>query len=277
MADVISLSENDVIRVLTVDSTRMNSQMLADSLARDKRFRVSSAEPTQAAVMATVVTERPHVIVLSAALEQTSNRGFQVAREIHSTYPDIRMIMLLDSSERAAVVEAFHAGARGVFCRTESLKALAKCIHSIHMGQVWANSAELGYVLESFRGATSLALPQTGTAATLSKRERDVIRCVAEGLTNREIAQRLNLTEHTVKNYLFRIFDKLGVSSRVEVVLFAFSMTRSNAPQPSPVPASAPVAVAAASGVNGKIPSCLRPPVRPNAAIDRDLRRVRNF
>jgi len=56
----------------------------------------------------------------------------------------------------------------------------------------------------------------------LSARETDVVRCVAEGLTNREVAQRLKLTEHTVKNYLFRIFDKLGVSSRVEVVLYAF-------------------------------------------------------
>jgi DNA-binding CsgD family transcriptional regulator len=57
--------------------------------------------------------------------------------------------------------------------------------------------------------------------ALLSAREIDVVRCVAEGLSNREIAQRLSLREHTVKNYLFRIFDKLGVSSRVEVVLYA--------------------------------------------------------
>jgi DNA-binding CsgD family transcriptional regulator len=58
----------------------------------------------------------------------------------------------------------------------------------------------------------------------LSRREVEVVRCVAEGLSNREIAQRLGLTEHTVKNYLFRIFDKLGVSKRVEVVLYAYSL-----------------------------------------------------
>ena len=60
-------------------------------------------------------------------------------------------------------------------------------------------------------------------AVLLSRREQEVVRCVAEGLSNREIAQRLGLTEHTVKNYLFRIFDKLGVSKRVEVVLYAYS------------------------------------------------------
>jgi len=64
----------------------------------------------------------------------------------------------------------------------------------------------------------------TQGAALLSRREIEVVRCVAEGLSNREIAQRLGLTEHTVKNYLFRIFDKLGVSKRVEVVLYAYSL-----------------------------------------------------
>jgi DNA-binding NarL/FixJ family response regulator len=64
----------------------------------------------------------------------------------------------------------------------------------------------------------------------LTKRERDVVLCVAEGLSNREIAHRLKLTEHTVKNYLFRVFDKLGVSSRVEVVLYAFKLVRSPKP-----------------------------------------------
>jgi len=74
----------------------------------------------------------------------------------------------------------------------------------------------------------------------LSRREVEVVRCVAEGLSNREIAQRLGLTEHTVKNYLFRIFDKLGVSKRVEVVLYAYSL------------GSAAEIVGPSSGSNGK-------------------------
>jgi len=69
-------------------------------------------------------------------------------------------------------------------------------------------------------------------AALLSRREQEVVRCVAEGLSNREIAQRLGLTEHTVKNYLFRIFDKLGVSKRVEVVLYAYSLGNTLADEP---------------------------------------------
>jgi DNA-binding NarL/FixJ family response regulator len=132
--------------------------------------------------------------------------------------------MLLDTSERSQVVEAFRTGARGVFSRSESLTSLARCIQCVSEGQIWANSKELRYILEALGEALPLRVVDTRGAALLSRREVEVVRCVAEGLSNREIAQRLGLTEHTVKNYLFRIFDKLGVSKRVEVVLYAYSL-----------------------------------------------------
>jgi DNA-binding NarL/FixJ family response regulator len=132
--------------------------------------------------------------------------------------------MLIDSSENGQVVEAFRAGARGVFCRSESLMSLAKCIQCVSEGQIWANSRELRYLLEALGEALPMRVIDARGAALLSRRELEVVRCVAEGLSNREIAQRLGLTEHTVKNYLFRIFDKLGVSKRVEVVLYAYSL-----------------------------------------------------
>jgi DNA-binding NarL/FixJ family response regulator len=132
--------------------------------------------------------------------------------------------MLIDASEHKQVVEAFRAGARGVFCRSESLTSLAKCIQCVSEGQIWANSRELRYLLEALGEAMPLRVIDARGTALLSRRELEVVRCVAEGLSNREIAHRLGLTEHTVKNYLFRIFDKLGVSKRVEVVLYAYSM-----------------------------------------------------
>jgi DNA-binding NarL/FixJ family response regulator len=132
------------------------------------------------------------------------------------------------------VVEAFRAGARGVFCRSESLKSLARCIQCVSEGQIWANSKELRYLLEALGEALPLRVIDARGAALLSRRELEVVRCVAEGLSNREIAQRLGLTEHTVKNYLFRIFDKLGVSKRVEVVLYAYSLgSMAEVPEPS--------------------------------------------
>jgi DNA-binding NarL/FixJ family response regulator len=225
MAHAISLPESsEIIRVLAADSTRMNSQLLAGALERDKRFRVLDPASDAHSIVATVVKERPSVVVISAELEDSPRKGFEVARELRSAAPDTRVIMLLDASERAQVVEAFRVGARGVFCRSDSLKALAKCIGCVHQGQIWANSKELRFVLDALGEALPLRVVDARGTVLLSRREQEVVRCVAEGLSNREIAKQLGLTEHTVKNYLFRIFDKLGVSKRVEVVLYAYSL-----------------------------------------------------
>jgi DNA-binding NarL/FixJ family response regulator len=102
----------------------------------------------------------------------------------------------------------------------------------VDAGQVWASSSELQFVLEALTQPALAHLSSNGKSL-LSAREIDVVRCLAEGLTNREIARRLKLTEHTVKNYLFRIFDKLGVSSRVEVVLYALGGGAMHAPKAS--------------------------------------------
>jgi DNA-binding NarL/FixJ family response regulator len=202
----------------------MNSQLLAEVLIQDQSFRIIESEPTEAAILSAASTESPDVVLLSSVLQDSPTLGFQVARQLRAAHPQIRTILLLDVSERESVVEAFRAGARGVFPRTESLNNLGRCIRSTHAGQVWANSVELGYLLDALSEAMPVRWGDSASFPLLSKREQDVVRSVADGLSNREIARRLNLTEHTVKNYLFRIFDKLGVSSRVEVVLYAFRL-----------------------------------------------------
>ena len=220
----------------------MTTQLLVDALGRDAQFQMIESPSDASAILALVKAERPQIAVISAQFEKSE--GFNLVREIRVQSPATRVIVLLDSSERSTVTEAFRAGAQGVFCRTEPFRLLAKCIQCVASGQVWANSSEMHFVLEA------LAQPPFASCLNLnggllSARETDVVRCVVEGLTNREIAQRLTLTEHTVKNYLFRIFDKLGVSSRVEVVLYAFrnGNARHAAPIPSPRRLSPSVAI----------------------------------
>jgi|SRR5579863_5069523 len=207
------------LRVLAADSTSMSTQLLVGALARDAQFQMIESAPSAPLLLQLLKREKPHVAVVSAKFGD-SGHPFDLVREIRSQSPSTRVIVLLDASERSAVVEAFRAGAQGVFCRTEPFRLLSKCIQCVHQGQVWASSSELHFVLEALARPAFTSFQANG-ASLLSARETDVVRCVAEGLTNREIAQRLKLTEHTVKNYLFRIFDKLGVSSRVEVVLYA--------------------------------------------------------
>ncbi len=266
MAHPISLPQtSQSIRVLAADSTRMNNQLLTDALTRDKRFRVQEGEPSAAAIVAAAEAEMLDVVLLSPALEDNATMGFWVARQLRSARPETRIVMLLDTSDRGSVVEAFRAGARGVFCRSESLKSLAKCISCVHEGQIWASSKELRYLLEAFSEAMPMRLVDATGVSILSKREQDVVRCVAEGLSNREIASRLSLTEHTVKNYLFRIFDKLGVSSRVEVVLYAFSLDRASPHYAAPRGAAAP----GARALQRSVPKPAQPTGKP--AVSEEL------
>jgi DNA-binding NarL/FixJ family response regulator len=161
------------------------------------------------------------VAVIAARLEEDAPAGFGVTRLIRASHSNLNIIMLLDSSKPAMVVEAFRAGATGVFSRDQSSEQLCKCIHAVHQGQVWATNKELRFIIEALGPtprAEAICLRGPGL---LTKREESVVHLVAEGLTNRDISLQLHLSEHTVRNYLFRIFNKVGTSNRLELALYA--------------------------------------------------------
>jgi DNA-binding NarL/FixJ family response regulator len=227
------------ISVLVADENRMACQLLTSSLQRNNNFRVVGCATSMSEVMGFLHQEEAQVAVISANLQDGPMSGFQLLRELRASHPRTRTILLLDSSDRDLVVDAFRGGARGIFCRSQSFKMLCKCIVCVHQGQIWANNGELQFVLEALGQVAPLHIVNAKGKSLLSKREEQVVSCVAEGLTNREIAKQLNLSEHTVKNYLFRIFDKLGISGRVELVLYALSHREGEA-ENSPPPASQP-------------------------------------
>jgi len=110
----------------------------------------------------------------------------------------------------------------GSFVSTESpFRALCKCIQVVHRGEIWASAEQIGCVVESISQVPSLRVVNASGGKLLTPREEQVVALVAEGLQNRDIAQELHLSEHTIKKYLLRIFDKVGISTRVELVLYA--------------------------------------------------------
>ena len=234
MAQITALPNQDRIYVLAADSTSMSTQLLVDALARDGQLQMIESPSNSTAIINLIKCDRPQIAVISARLGETTGGAFDLVREIRVQSSSTRVIVLLDASEPTSVIEAFRAGAQGVFCRTEHFRLLSKCIQCVHQGQVWASATEFQFVIDAL-AKPPLADFHANGSSLLSAREIDVVRCVAEGLTNREIALRLKLTEHTVKNYLFRIFDKLGVSSRVEVVLYALG---NRGPRPAPASAN---------------------------------------
>jgi DNA-binding NarL/FixJ family response regulator len=202
----------------------MNSQLIVGALKRcHNNFEVYALASNSSLAFSDLQNYRPDVAVISARLEDGPLKGFKVLHELHSSASKIPAVMLLDSTDRDLVVSAFRTGARGVFCRGTSFKVLPKCIRRVHEGQIWVSNLELEFLLELVIGVKPLKVRNSGGMALLTPRERDVVRLTAEGLRNQDIAIQLHLSEHTVRNYLIRIFDKLGISSRVELVLYALS------------------------------------------------------
>ena len=93
----------------------------------------------------------------------------------------------------------------------------------VHKGQIWTSNKDLEHFLDALSQTKPLHLKNPDGMPLLTRREEEVVHLVADGLKNREIAERLKVKEHSIRNYLYRIFEKLGVSNRVELILYAFS------------------------------------------------------
>jgi two-component system nitrate/nitrite response regulator NarL len=212
-----------VIRVLVADDTRIHTQLLADALRRDGALEVISSDSDARALIARADLRNIDVLLVSSNLDEEPGCGLEVLRAVRTSHSDIRAVMLLDSSKPESVLEAFRAGARGVVSRHESVDTLARCVRKVHDGQIWANSQQTTLLVQALASSNQLRAVDARGLNLLSKREMEVVRYVAQGLTNREIAEELGLSQHTIKNYLFRLFDKLGVSSRVELLSMTLS------------------------------------------------------
>jgi DNA-binding NarL/FixJ family response regulator len=215
---------SNAIGVLVADSNQMQCQLLVRELRRRPEFQVSSCPLDAAEIQRLVETLPVEVAILNADNPRDGWPDMTVVRRLHLAHPEVAKVILFDSYDRDIVVNAFRSGARGLFCFSQHpFRLLCKCIHSVRRGQVWANSEQMRFVIESLSQVPSLHMVNSRGIRLLTPREEQVVALVAAGLSNREVAHELCLSEHTIKKYLFRIFDKLGISSRVELVLYALS------------------------------------------------------
>jgi DNA-binding NarL/FixJ family response regulator len=220
---------SDFVSIVVADGTRIHTQLLADALRNDRGLQVVAAASNSEELLAAIPRVPIDVVVISHNLDNQPGHGTQMLREIRAARPQIKGVILLDSSKPHEVLECFRAGARGIFSKQERLESLCKCIRAVHEGQIWARSVDLDQALEALANAPLVRATNHKGIELLSARERQVIQHVAGGLSNREIARALDLSPHTVKNYLFRIFDKLGVSSRTELLYLTMNNSQ---PQP---------------------------------------------
>jgi two-component system, NarL family, nitrate/nitrite response regulator NarL len=204
----------------------MDCQLLAEVLQRHNDFRVIGCSTTSSEILSAFRTDQPDVAVVSERLEDGAFAGLRLLRQLVAIHPRLRIVMLLDHDEPELVVEALRSGARGIFCRSASSGELRKCIRSVRDGQIWVNNAQLEYIVEVLKMTPAARVINREVATLLTKREEQVARLVAGGLSNRDVSEKLGLSEHTVKNYLFHIFEKLSVSTRIELVLYILSQEK---------------------------------------------------
>ncbi|HUI72283.1 MAG TPA: response regulator transcription factor [Spirochaetia bacterium] len=212
------------ISILFAASNTLANHLLCQALGqRRKYFKVLATVHTRKDLLEKVAEHQPDVVLVSANLENEATGGLQVLRELNLIGSSARFIVLLDCSDAEHVVDAFSHGARGVFCLSENFPALCKCIRCVHAGQIWADSGQLHWIIQALESRGKIHIANAQGKPILTDREEQIVRMVAEGLPNGEICTTLGLSSHTVKNHLFNIYNKLGISSRAELVLYAIS------------------------------------------------------
>jgi len=223
------------IRVLLADSNQTQAQLLSSALRRQPGLSVTCCRGELSACLQALRSTQVDVALVGDSPTDHTHL-IDTLRGLHASHPHIGLILLLDSYDRNLVVEAMRAGAHGLFCRaSQPFQALRRCISVVHQGQFWASTEQIGYLIEALKSALPRRVVGAKGKGLLTPREDQVVSLVAEAIGNREIAQQLGVKENTVKKSLLRIYDKLGVSNRVELVLYV--LTHRSMPTGAPNPA----------------------------------------
>jgi len=215
-----ALAKTKVVRVLIADSGPLQSQLLARALRSRRDFHVSAVAQKTNTLDAFLQSNHADVALIAGS----DPPDFGMLRWLRISHPAVAPVLLADGDDRELVINALRAGARGIFLFTRSpFRMLCKCINCVSRGEIWLNNEQMHHVLDALSEVPTLRVVNSSGRSLLTPREEQVVALVADGLTNRQVAGELGLSEHTIKKYLLRIFDKVGISSRVELVLYAMS------------------------------------------------------
>jgi DNA-binding NarL/FixJ family response regulator len=160
---------------------------------------------------------KPDILLLD--LRMPEKDGLGVLEEINFDSTPTRVIVLTAAEDDRDVVRAMRLGARGVVLKQSASDLLLKSIRKVHDGEIWLDNRMTAEVIDAFKKSAEAG--QRREKPLLSEREKEIVQLVAQGFRNREIGEKLFISEQTVKNHLHNIFDKLGVSDRLELALYA--------------------------------------------------------
>jgi len=208
------------VSILIAEESFLGADLLGSALKRCQNyFDVVAQVSSILAATKSLAECKPQVALISISLRDGQNAGYKLISHTREHFPHTSVVALLRDSQHEHVLEAFRCGARGVISRDQAFRVLVKCIRKVNEGEIWASPDQIGLVFENLKRNSNMtpAHNPEKNLAELTPRERDVAILVMEGFRNAEIGARLNVSEHTVRNYIMRIYDKLGVSNRVQL------------------------------------------------------------
>src|SRR5579875_2457034 len=209
-------SGSNVIRIILADSQAIYRVGMRKVFALEDDLRVVAQEDNISQLLPSIANHPADVLLLEGSLLAGTTNAIP---EIVKQAPELKIIVQTAATDEAHTVELYRRGVRGIIPRSISPDLLVRCVRKISAGETWIDNQSVNWVIEAYRSQAS-ALTNPRSQPRLSQKELAIINCITQGKRNKEIAYQLGTTEQVVKNYLRKIYDKLGVSDRLELALY---------------------------------------------------------
>jgi two-component system, NarL family, nitrate/nitrite response regulator NarL len=204
------------IRIILADSQAIYRVGIRKIFALEDDIRVVAQADSLENLMSAVERFPTDVVLMEGALLADSRNAIA---ELLRMAPEAKLIVQALSTDESQTVELYRRGVRGIISRSISPDLLVRCVRRIAAGETWIDNQSVNWVIEAYR-AQAAALVNPRSQPRLSPKEMAIITCITQGKRNKEIAFELGTTEQVIKNYLRKIYDKLGVSDRLELALY---------------------------------------------------------
>jgi DNA-binding NarL/FixJ family response regulator len=209
-------SSPNTIRVILADSQAIYRVGMRKVFAIEDDIRVVAQAETLENLYSALQRFPTDIVVLEGQLMDGAPDAIQ---QLMHRAPEAKLIVQVIEPDENRNVELYGRGVSGVVPRSISPDVLVKCVRKIAGGETWIDSQSISWVIEAYR-AQAATLMNPRTQPKLSEKELTIISCITRGMRNKEIATQVGTTEQVVKNYLRKIYDKLGVSDRLELALY---------------------------------------------------------